>query len=64
MQVHGGGTMAEIVLAERAVGATLMIEAGPFRRLGGGFLVVITIQLDPVTEIVFVIQGDAVFDCH
>lgn len=41
-----------------------MIEAGPFRRLGGGLLVVITIQLDPVTEIVFVIQGDAVLDCH
>ncbi|MNJ62665.1 hypothetical protein D3C77_585140 [compost metagenome] len=64
VQVDRRRAMAEFVLTQRAIAATLMLQACPLRCPRGSFLVVGAIQFDPVTEIVLIIQGDAVFNSH
>ena len=64
MQIDRSGTMAELIPAQRAIVALLMIQTRPLRCLRGGTVIVGAIQLDPVAELMLVVQDDAVIDCH
>ena len=64
VQIHRRRAMTEIVFAQWAVAALLIFQASPLRRQAGRLRVVLTIQLNPVTELVGIIEGDAVINSH
>jgi hypothetical protein len=64
MQIDRGRAMTEVVPAQRAISAPLVIQACPAGRrlsLGG---VIHTVQFDPVTELVIIVESNPVLDGH
>ena len=60
MQVDRRRAMAELLAAERAIAALLILQPGPGGRLVRLRGVVLAVQLDPVAELMIVVEGDTV----
>ena len=64
VQIDRRRAVAELIAAEGAIVALLVFQPGPLRCLCGTFVIKGTVQLDPVAELMLIVQGDAIFDSH
>ena len=64
MQIDRCRTMTELLATQRTIAALLMFKARP----GGGLLrldgVIFAVQLDPVAELMIVVESNTVLDGH